>query len=91
MNTPDVAKVLPPSAVKGNRNPLKIDGELTGDGMCPSTAIPFKGENAELFLNLLNAPRANPRDRMGNRAGRLVDTLPQRPPAAAIRKATEGQ
>lgn len=51
MNTSDVAKVLPPSQAEGN--PLKIDGELAHDGAPVSGAIPFSGENIDLFLRLL--------------------------------------
>ncbi len=67
MNSSDVTKVLPPSRAEGN--PLKIDGDLSLDGTCTSAAIPFKGENADLFIRLLDWRRAQ----RGTRASNPVD------------------
>ena len=51
MKAIDVAKDLALSGSEGN--PLKIDGELSRDGLPTSGAVPFAGENINLFLRLL--------------------------------------
>lgn len=51
MKTIDVAKDLALPVSEGN--PLKVDGELSRDGIPTSGAIPFRGENVDLFLRLL--------------------------------------
>lgn len=52
MKTTDSGKGVP--LPESERNPLQISGDLSAGPSCESGAIPFRGENVELFLRLLS-------------------------------------